>query len=329
MTWARSTRRSGRRGNAPNPVCIAARTVIGKGVPFMEGKAEYHGKALNRKEMAEAAAALGIEDRTDYYRERRKGVWEWRPEAESPEAAAIETGVPFTYADEDKIDNRTAFGKALKDIGEKNIPLGRPVCALDCDLASSVKSAEFARAFPDHFFQGGVQEHNTATVGGALSTMGILTFFADFGAFGMDETYNQQRLNDINRTNLKLVLTHLGLDVGEDGKTHQCIDYIGLARNLYRFKPIVPADPNQTDRVVRYAAGDERKFHDRHGQVAVAGGPGGRRRLVLQQRLPVCLRADGRHPRGHGRRHYRVRGDGRQGDKDKGRPSSDAKIASR
>jgi transketolase len=241
---------------APNPVCIAAHTVIGKGVPFMEGKAEYHGKPLNRKEMQAAAAVLGIEDRTDYYREKRKGLWEWRPEVENPEPPAIDTGAPFTYTDDDKIDNRTAFGKALKDIGDKNIPQGRPVCALDCDLASSVKSAEFARAFPDYFIQGGVQEHNTATVGGALSTMGILTFFADFGAFGMDETYNQQRLNDINKTNLKLVLTHLGLDVGEDGKTHQCIDYIGLSRSLYRFKPVVPADANQTDRVVRYAAGE-------------------------------------------------------------------------
>ena len=239
----------------------------------MEGKAEYHGKPLNRKEMQEAAAALGIEDRTDYYREKRKGVWEWRPEAEKTEPAAIDMGAPFTYADDDKIDNRTAFGKALKDIGEKNIPFGRPVCALDCDLASSVKSAEFARAFPDHFFQGGVQEHNTATVAGALSTMGILTFFADFGAFGMDETYNQQRLNDINRTNLKLVLTHLGLDVGEDGKTHQCIDYIGLAEEplplqAHRAGGREPDGPRGPVR-----GRGTREFHDRHGQVPVAGDP--------------------------------------------------------
>jgi transketolase len=72
--------------------------------------------------------------------------------------------------------------------------------------------------------------------------------------FGVDETYNQHRLNDINKTNLKVVVTHVGLDVGQDGKTHQCVDYIGLMRNLYRFKVIMPADPNQVDRAVRYAA---------------------------------------------------------------------------
>ena len=55
----------------------------------------------------------------------------------------------------------------------------------------------------------------------------MLTYFSDFGVFGFDETYNQHRLNDINEANLKLVCTHCGLDVGEDGKTHQCLDYVG------------------------------------------------------------------------------------------------------
>src|SRR5690606_6311032 len=68
------------------------------------------------------------------------------------------------------------------------------------------------------------------------------------------ETYNQQRLNDINHTNLKVITTHVGIDVGEDGRTHQCIDYVGAMRNLYNFKIIVPADPNQTDKALRYAA---------------------------------------------------------------------------
>jgi transketolase len=70
----------------------------------------------------------------------------------------------------------------------------------------------------------------------------------------VDETYNQHRLNDINGTNLKLICTHNGLDVGEDGNTHQCIDYIGVIRNLFGYKIILPADPNQTDRVIRHVA---------------------------------------------------------------------------
>jgi transketolase len=108
-----------------------------------------------------------------------------------------------------------------------------------------VKTAGFAKQFPGHFFQGGIQEHNTATSAGATSTLGLVSFFADFGVFGVDETYNQHRLNDINDTNLKLVCTHTGLDVGEDGKTHQCIDYVGVMQNLFGYKIIIPADPTR------------------------------------------------------------------------------------
>jgi len=101
------------------------------------------------------------------------------------------------------------------------------MAVLDCDLAVSVKTDAFAADRPAGFVQCGVGEHNAATVAGALSTTGVATYWADFGVFGVDEVFNQQRLNDINSTNVKLVLTHCGLDVGEDGKTHQCLDYVG------------------------------------------------------------------------------------------------------
>ncbi|HNX00561.1 MAG TPA: transketolase C-terminal domain-containing protein, partial [Candidatus Cloacimonadota bacterium] len=97
------------------------------------------------------------------------------------------------------------------------------------------------------------------------STADVQAFWADFGVFGVDEAYNMQRLSDINKGNIKLVTTHVGIDVGEDGKTHQCIDYVGLMNNLYHFRVIVPADPNQTDRAVRWAA-------SMYGNVLIAMG---------------------------------------------------------
>ena len=133
-------------------------------------------------------------DKLDFYKEKRKGTWTFNPSYNEPNIT-IDAGTPITYNEEDKIDNRSAFGKALKDLGDKNISKGQLVCAFDCDLASSVKTSDFAKAYPDYFFQAGIQEHNTATAAGALSTAGVLTFFADFGVFGIDETYNQQRLN--------------------------------------------------------------------------------------------------------------------------------------
>ncbi len=110
------------------------------------------------------------------------------------------------------------------------------------------------------YFESGIQEHHTATMAGAASKEGFASFFSTFGTFGVTEVFNQLRLNDINHTNLKLVCTHLGLDVGEDGQTHQCIDYIGLLQNLFGFSIFMPADPNQTDRIVRYAAGRPGNF---------------------------------------------------------------------
>jgi transketolase len=244
-----------------NPTCILAHTVIGKGVPFMEGKADYHGRPLNDKEYPQALAALGIEDDFEQYKEQRKGEPRWRPAVgKAGSAGSIHTGTPFTYSDADGLDNRSAFGKALKDLADKNIPEGKLIAAFDCDLASSVKTSDFCKCSPDQFFQCGVQEHNAATIAGALSSAGVVTFFADFGVFALDETYNQHRLNDINKTNLKVVGTHLGLDVGQDGKTHQCIDYIGLTRNLYNFRTIIPADTNQVDRVTRYIAATNGNF---------------------------------------------------------------------
>lgn len=76
--------------------------------------------------------------------------------------------------------------------------------------------------------------------------------FGSYEFYAIDEVYNQLRLNDINHTNLKICATHLGYNVGPDGKTHHCIDYIGLLKNLFGFKLVMPGDPSQTDHVVRY-----------------------------------------------------------------------------
>ena len=240
-----------------HPTMILAHTVMGKGVSFMEGKEEYHGRALKLDEYQKAIQELGVEDDLDRYRQHREAGTLPYPGRKYPmENPSIQIGTPRNYEKDQKLDNRSAFGNALVDLAKTNLQGdgSLPIVVFDCDLAPSTKTTAFAKQFPNHFFQGGIQEHNTATIAGTISTMGLLSFFADFGVFGVDETYNQHRLNDINGTNLKLICTHNGLDVGEDGNTHQCIDYIGVIRNLFGYKIIAPADPNQTDRVIRYIA---------------------------------------------------------------------------
>ena len=244
------------------PALILANTVMGKGVKFMEGDAKYHGSPLKPDQYKQAVAELGLPDRLEELKKMRESRSFPRVgrELKAPEIS-IDPGEPRIYGAADKLDNRSAWGKALLDLFEKNLkPAEKVLAVFDCDLAVSVKTEAVAKKVPEFFFQGGIQEHNTATIAGALSRLPVRVFFADFGVFGIDETFNQERLNDINHTQLKLVLTHCGLDVGEDGKTHQELNFLGLASNLFGFKVIVPADPNQTDRATRFIASQPGNF---------------------------------------------------------------------
>jgi transketolase len=239
---------------SPKPSVILCHTLMGKGVSFMEGTHEYHGKAPSGDSLLKAVGELGGDpSEIDVLRTMRNG-----PLPETREIRrfipSLDAGRPIVYSSSDKKDNRGAFGTALGDVAVKNLdrPGSAPIVVFDCDLASSVKTDVFREKIPARFVQCGIQEHCAATAAGAASIAGVVAVWADFGVFGADEAYNQQRLNDINQAQIKTVLTHVGLDVGEDGVTHQCIDYLGLFRNAFGWKVVVPADPNQTDRAVRW-----------------------------------------------------------------------------
>lgn len=257
------------------PTAIIAHTVIGKGVSFMEGQPEYHGRGLTGDEYVRAMAELGQEPELERYSALRSGPCLTGHLAPADTVPDIRPGEPRTYTRDKTTDNRSAWGAALADIARDNGDV--PMAVLDCDLAVSVKTDAFAALRPAGFIECGVGEHNAAAASGALSTTGVLTYWSDFGVFGLDEVYNQQRLNDINGAHLKLALTHCGLDVGEDGKTHQCLDYAGAFRSMFGWRVIVPADPNQTDRAVRVASAMP-------GNVAIAMG---------RSKLPVITAQDG------------------------------------
>jgi transketolase len=184
-------------------------------------------------------------------------------------------GAARQYEPGTSADCRSAWGHALEDLADANPSI--PLTVFDCDLAESVKTKSFAASHADSFIECGVGEHNAAAASGACAGAGVVTFFADFGVFGIDEVYNQQRLNDINDAGLNLVVTHCGLDVGEDGKTHQCLDYAGALRDFFGWRVVVPADANQADRIVRYMASTA-------GNVCAAMG---------RSKLPVIVAEDG------------------------------------
>ena len=246
------------------PTAILARTVMGRGVPAIENCYEYHGKVPS----PELWRAAFPEKRDDAVLPLAAPA----ARAEIPELR-VRCGTPRDYGA--AADCRTAAGNALLDLAAANPDL--PFAAFDCDLLESVKLAPLRKAFPGKVIECGIQEQNAATAAAAMSKSGVLTFWADFAVFGIDEVFGQLRMADCNETSLKLICTHAGLDVGEDGKTHQCTDYLSLTANLHRFKVIVPADANQTDRAIRYAARTP-------GNIAVCMG---------RSKLPVLTRRDG------------------------------------
>jgi transketolase len=234
--------------DSENPYVVICNTIIGHGVSFMEGKAEYHGRALTREEYQKAFKELKIDDDIDTLLSERKTRKVRTHRRRHVPVSKIIVGEPKVYTE--TVHPRAVFGTVLEEIAQINPK--NTLAVFDCDLCDSVKTTQFAKVRPGNFFEAGVSEHNTATVAGALSLYGFVTVWADFGVFAIDEVYNQLRLNDINNTNVKIIATHLGYNVGPDGKTHHCIDYLGLLRNLPGFRFVMPGDPNQADHMTRY-----------------------------------------------------------------------------
>ena len=234
------------------PVVILANTIMGKGVSFIENNYAYHGKSLTKPQYEQAIAELGETDLKMLPSARLNKVKNNSVESQ------IEVGNPIIYKTDKSVECRTAAGEAIYDLIKNNSKV--PIAVFDCDLIESLKTGMILKDFPDKFIECGIQEHNAVTVSGALSKAGVLSFFPGFAVFNIDETYGQHRMNDINETSVKFICTHCGLDVGEDGKTHQCIDYISLVNNIPGFKLIIPADANQTDRVIRYIASNPGSF---------------------------------------------------------------------
>lgn len=239
------------------PTVIVARTVMGKGISFMEDLAKYHGSPLNKDQFADAMKELCvIDDFTDWHTKRQEPVRTNTIMPTPSDYPTIKPGEPILYETDKMTDNRSAYGGALLGLAEaNNLPGQDPkIAGVSCDLEGSVKMGGFRKHSPEAYFEAGIQEHHAAGMAGALSRENLVTFFSTFGVFAVSEVYNQNRLSDFNHTNMKIVATHVGLDVGEDGPTHQCIDYLGLMKNYFRFSVFMPADPNQTDRIVRYIA---------------------------------------------------------------------------
>ena len=246
-----------------NNYVILANTVSGNGVSFMENESRYVASALKNDDCDKALAELKDDSGKglQYYVDLRKHtdfkkVMEKYPRRDYQNdwetiTEKISNKSKEYYECDHMVDCKVAYSDTLLEMCDEIEKT--PVYVFDCDLCIAVKTDSFRKKFPGCFFQAGIQEHHTVTCAGALSKELALVFYSDFGVFGLYEPFNQHNLNVLNNANLKTVVTHCGM-IGEDGKTHHCLNYIGVANALFDTKLIVPADANHTKDVLRYAA---------------------------------------------------------------------------
>ncbi len=147
----------------------------------------------------------------------------------------------FTYSE--KKDTRSGFGNALLELGKTN----KNIVALTADLAGSLKMNAFAEAFPERFFDVGIQEANMMGMAAGLTLEGKIPFAGTFAEFASGRVYDQVRQSiAYSEKNVKIAASHSGLTVGEDGATHQALEDIGMMKMLPGMTVINTCDYNQT-----------------------------------------------------------------------------------
>lgn len=164
------------------------------------------------------------------------------------------------------VATRDAYGEALLELGKKR----DDVVVLDADLSGSTKTGKFAKAFPERFYNMGVSEQDLIGTASGISLTGKLPFASTFAVFETGRAWEQIRQTVCySNLNVKLVATHGGITVGEDGASHQAIEDIALMRVLPNMTVIVPADGVETRQVIEAIADYSGPVYVRLGRIKV------------------------------------------------------------
>ncbi len=153
---------------------------------------------------------------------------------------------------------REAYGKTLVELGKENPDL----VVLNADLSSSTRTHLFAEEFPDRFFNCGIAEQNMMSIAAGLAASGKTVFASTFAVFATARCFDQIRMCIAQpKLNVKIVGSHSGITVGEDGASHHCVEDLALVSSLPGFTIIVPADAIETAQAVKKAAATYGPFY--------------------------------------------------------------------
>jgi len=242
------------------PTALLARTFKGKGISFIEDRPDWHGKALKKGEEAQKA----IDELT---RQLKPGAVE--PEIRSPlpspppQRGEGKVGVmaPPAYKPIDSVATREAFGAALVALGEAN-PL---VVGLDADVKNSTFTDKFGKQFPGRFFESFIAEQNMVGAAVGLAACGKIPFVATFACF-LTRAYDFIRMAAISHSNIKLMGSHVGVSIGEDGPSQMGLEDIAMMAAQPGMVVLYPSDAVCTHRLVEAAAAHRGPVYIRTGR---------------------------------------------------------------
>jgi transketolase len=227
---------------ASQPVMIIAHTIKGKGVSFVEDKNGWHGKALNREDLAKALEELGPINSS--LRGTIRKPKQLKPE--KPDAQEIQ-GIEY---DPDKpVATRKAYGHALARI----FPAYSDIVVLDAEVSNSTYSEIFKEAYPDRFFEMYIAEQNMVGTALGFSRRGKIPFISTFAAF-FTRAFDQIRMSQYSDPNIKFVGSHAGVSIGEDGASQMGLEDFAMFRTPLNSVVLYPSDAVSTEKLVEEAA---------------------------------------------------------------------------
>ena len=227
------------------PTVLLARTLKGKGISFVEDRPDWHGKALKKGEELDKALA-----------ELSKGLTAnaiapqiSRPPGPDAAPTAAMSMAPPSYKPTDAVATREAFGAALAALGDAN-PL---VVGLDADVKNSTFTEPFGKRFPDRFFQNFIAEQNMVGAAVGLAACGRIPFAATFACF-LTRAYDFIRMAAISHANVKLMGSHAGVSIGEDGPSQMGLEDLAMMAAQPGMVVLYPSDAVSAYKLVEAAA---------------------------------------------------------------------------
>jgi transketolase len=228
--------------NTDKPTVIIAKTIKGKGFSEIENKDGWHGRALPPDMAERAIRELG-------------GIRNIKVKTQKPERGANSTKRPTAvepvlpaYKKEDKVATRKAYGDALLALAA--IP---EVVAMDGEVSNSTHADEFAKAHPERFFEMWISEQQLLSTAVGMSVRGYKPFASTFAAF-FARAYDFIRMAGISQANIRLVGSHAGVEIGQDGPSQMALEDLAMMRAIHGSTVLYPCDPNQAAKLTRLMA---------------------------------------------------------------------------